>query len=165
MLIYCILLITWSSIICARLNPEDYYFGACQQIVGSVQFNNTDLETGESCVGQICACNNQLAIASLYLCNRIYCSPKETSKGISDLDEVYRTFVNVTLPPYSIVEGYTEDEIDQLRHLQLGDVFEDAGRVLDEVVVPLEKCSSNWPGERWMLPSLRYGFTCNMGKL
>jgi hypothetical protein len=64
---------------------------------------------------------------------------EETRRGISDLDEVCRMFINVTLPPLSIVEGYTKDDIDQLRHLQPGDVFEIDGQALNEIAAPLEK--------------------------
>jgi hypothetical protein len=140
MLLLFVLLIALSHrAVCAPFAPEKFCFASCQQILRSIQFEPAEVQPGELCSGWRCECENRLLITSLYLCNKLYCSPDERDRGIAELDQTCRTYANVTLPPYSIVEGYTDEEIKLLRHLQTEDIFEIVPPVLTEVVVPSER--------------------------
>lgn len=137
MLLSLVLLTIWSSLVYAQFEPPDFCYSACQQFSRAVQFNTTNPETGKLWVND--ACRNELRIASLYLCARVSCTEEERVRGANFFNQTCLTFSNTTIPPYSLVEGYTDKDIGRLYRVQPEDVFTSTPSILNEVVVPSEK--------------------------
>ncbi|KAG9231306.1 ferric reductase like transmembrane component [Amylocarpus encephaloides] len=117
--------------------PNEFCFGACRLIFSTAQFNTTNLKTGESWGYGAPACRNELQIHSLYLCNRQFCSPEERDRGLAKWNETCR-FWDLTLPPFSIVDSYTNEDLGHLHHLELDEVTWPVTIIWNEVVVPSE---------------------------
>ncbi|CAG8953908.1 hypothetical protein HYFRA_00010869 [Hymenoscyphus fraxineus] len=131
------ILIHYITLVSARasLQQDEYCFVACQQILRSVRFNNTAPKTGQPWP----ACGNELEFTSLYLCNKLYCTDDERKRGIDGLNEKCRRFYNSTAPPYSLIDGFTGDEILELHHLEVGELNREAPSIYNEVLVPSKK--------------------------
>ena len=52
------------------------------------------------------------------------------------MNETCQRRSNVTIPPFSIVDGYSDDDVDALRHLQQEEIPIGRDFVLNEVAVP-----------------------------
>lgn len=119
----------------ADLKEDDFCFVACQQILHGVRFNGTNPKTGDPWS----PCGNELEYASLYLCNKLFCADEERERGVEGVNEGCRRFSNATVPPYSIIAGFTEEGIEKLHHLEVGELSRMAPRTYNEVLVPSEK--------------------------
>lgn len=52
------------------------------------------------------------------------------------MDETCQRRSNVTIPPFSIVDGYSDEDVDALRHLHQEEIPKGKDFVLNEVAVP-----------------------------
>ncbi|RDL40881.1 uncharacterized protein BP5553_00860 [Venustampulla echinocandica] len=137
MILFLVLLTISGSLVSAQFEPPDFCFSACRQVSRAVQFNTTNPETGKPWVSD--ACHNELRLSSLYLCARIFCTQEERARGTAGFNQTCLTFSNTTLPPYSLIEDYTDDDIGRLYHVQPEDVFGTTPTILNKIVVPSEK--------------------------
>ncbi|KAL3418133.1 ferric-chelate reductase [Phlyctema vagabunda] len=126
-----LLLITLSTFIWARSAPTEFCFGACQQILRSVHFNETNPGINKPC-------RNEFEIPSLYICAKLHCNPDQRERSLVGLNKTCLRR-NATLPSFSIIDKYTDDDISKLRRLQSGDTSRPDPLDLSEVVVPSEK--------------------------
>lgn len=88
-------------------------------------------------------CASRLAASSLFLCSAEFCTAPERAAGLALLNETCRrSELDVRLPPVSIVDGYTDEDVARLRRLQraefvwAGDAAN--GTVFEGPVLPAE---------------------------
>jgi hypothetical protein len=62
--------------------------------------------------------------------------PESQTAGLKKYNQTCQNYANMTLPPLSIVDNYTEDEVASLRPLQPEEV--DGRTIMGEVVIPSE---------------------------
>ncbi|KAH7381933.1 ferric reductase like transmembrane component-domain-containing protein [Cadophora sp. MPI-SDFR-AT-0126] len=141
MLPFYILLTCLSSYAWGRpTDPSEFCFGGCELALGSFQFNETSTSgstpADPSTLHAKNGCNNGLQVPSLYLCLKIYCTAGERARGLDGMNETCQRGSNITIPPYSIVDGYSDEDIDGLRHLQPEEIPRGGDFILNEVSIP-----------------------------
>lgn len=123
----------------AQYPPNEFCYRSCElALSNSVQFNVTDPTTGKDCTAATCPCVNALAIGSLYLCNKLYCTESERVESLRALNETCWISENVTIPAYlDVVEKYSDKDILNLKHLSRDEaiVWPGPWPILNEVVV------------------------------
>lgn len=130
-----LLLTSWGSSVCALRDPELFCFGSCQQSLAYVQFNATNPETGSPWG----ACRNELEISTLFLCIKVYCTADERAAAFASHNRTCQARWNATLPPYSIIEHYSDDDILKLHHLEPEEATGATDSVVNEVMIPSER--------------------------
>jgi hypothetical protein len=122
----------------AQYPPNEFCFRSCElALANTVQFNATDPNTGQECTAAACLCVNGISVASLYLCNRRYCSEDETRSSLVVFNESC-ALANVTAPDFEVVLArYSEDDVQQLQHLSKNDtiVWPGPWPIVNEAVV------------------------------
>ncbi|KAF6822849.1 ferric-chelate reductase [Colletotrichum plurivorum] len=112
-------------------------FDACTNTLRTPHFSDT--APGKSKL--IAVCESELHIRSMYLCADQHCDALHRDRGLESVNETCVTYRNVSLPPFEIVAGYSEEEIAGLRRLTQDEA---ADAVLDEVVLPDEPFYQIW---------------------
>lgn len=128
-------LFIWATFVFAEpYGPDEFCSRACERIIGTAQFRAIDKDASWSQD----LCTNDLRIASGFLCLRIFCTQNES---IERLDEFNKTCqgVNSPLPPYSIIDSYTDRDINNLHHLTPEEISETPAIVFNEIVVPTKE--------------------------
>ena len=120
----------------AQYPPEQFCFRSCELALQSVRYNATNPRTGQTCSPKTCGCVNELATTSLYLCTLLNCSEKERIEGIHSFNEACLWRANVTATPFSIVDGYSEEDVKGLRRLGREIGYPNTGHLVSEVVLP-----------------------------
>ncbi|PVH69696.1 ferric reductase like transmembrane component [Cadophora sp. DSE1049] len=133
-----ILLTCLSSIAWGRpTNPSEFCFGGCELALGIFKFNDSSSSPADaSALRAKNGCDNEFQVPSLYLCLKIFCTVDERVRGLSNMNETCQRRSNITIPPFSIVDGYSDEDIDGLRHLQPEEIPKGREFVLNEVAVP-----------------------------
>lgn len=67
---------------------------------------------------------------------RSFCSEKETNQGKSVFNATCLWSVNITAPPFSIVDRYSDEDVVKLRRLGREDAFPITRPFVNEVVLP-----------------------------
>ncbi|TDZ13457.1 Ferric/cupric reductase transmembrane component B [Colletotrichum spinosum] len=122
----------------AALGSGSICFDACQNALRQPHFNDT--APGKSKL--IAACESTLHIKSMYLCTDIHCNAKLRDLGLRNLNQTCEKYMNTSLPPFEIVEGYTKQQIADLRRLNESDATDKT--ILNEVVLPEETFWQLW---------------------
>lgn len=112
-------------------------FDACTNTLRTPHF--ADTAPGKSKL--IAVCESELHIKSTYLCADLHCDALHRDRGLRSINETCVAYRNVSLPPFEIVAGYSEEEIAALRRLTQDEA---ADAVLDEVVLPAEPFYQIW---------------------
>ncbi|KAK0111110.1 hypothetical protein ONS95_001487 [Cadophora gregata] len=118
-------------------DPSEFCLGGCELALSIFKFNESssspaDLSTLRAKAG----CDNEFQIPSLYLCLSLFCTEDERIVGLNGMNETCRSRSNVTLPPFSIVDRYSDEDIERLRHLQVEEIPNGADFVFNEIAVP-----------------------------
>lgn len=108
----------------AQYPPNEFCSRSCElALANTVQFNATDPKTGQDCTAATCPCVNELAVASLYLCNRQYCSEKEIKSSLGVFNQGC-ALVNVTAPNFEkVLVRYSEEDVQRLKCLYKNDTI------------------------------------------
>lgn len=126
-----IVLFSWACLVFAEpFGPTEFCFRSCQTVIGAAQFHTNTPEVDwiqESCT-------NDLRISSAFLCFKIFCNPKEILDGLANFNETCR-LVDSPLPSYSLIDRYTDDDINRLHHLAPEEVIENPTIFFKETVV------------------------------
>lgn len=98
-----------------------------------------------------------MSLESTYLCLDLNCDAAARDKGFQMLAETCRTAGNggVEIPPLSIVDGYTDEDIAGFRRVNWTDDY-GAGDQFDEIVLPTESFFAAWFGtlvRRLLMPT------------
>jgi len=132
MRVFFLALLTWLSFVFAEpYGPDEFCYRACEIVIGTAQFHsiNHDADWRKE------SCTNELKLTSGFLCLRIFCTPEEIVDRLLEFNETCR-HVDSPLPPYSIINGYTDEDIDHLHHLTPEEISETPAITFNEVVVP-----------------------------
>ncbi len=106
-------------------------FEACQWTLRPVRFNDT---AGLSPSPRVRSCQSRLALTSLYLCTRVYCTDGERIAGLDVLNSTCQGSTQSPIPPFDLVANYTDGDTSNVRRLQK-DEWDDAA-LLPEAVIP-----------------------------
>jgi len=127
-----IALLIWAPFVSAEpFGPDEYCSRACEIIIRKAQFHT--IYRGIDWRQE--ACTNDLKITSGYLCLRIFCTPEESAERLAESNATCQ-LVNSPLPSYSIIDSYTDEDINNLHHLISEDIFEIPAIIFNEVVIP-----------------------------
>ncbi|KAH8602445.1 ferric reductase like transmembrane component-domain-containing protein [Bisporella sp. PMI_857] len=134
MLLYFIAFAGCISLTFARTTPPDSFcFGASQQIIRTVKFSVSDPNQGW--IAQ--SCSNELAIESLYLTLKLHCTEDEQNRGLVTLNQTCSNQADTPLPPFSLIDKYTDEDISRLHHLEPQEL--QSGVAFNEVIIPSER--------------------------
>lgn len=104
---------------------------ACRKCFQSVVFSPAG--PGESKFEQ--SCRNRLALSSSYLCFHLNCGAEARDAALAALNASCQEILRTPIPPFSLVEDYSADDIARLRRINKNDSF-GSDDPLDEVVLP-----------------------------
>lgn len=107
----------------------DDVFGACELAMGPIHF----LDQGPLPPKLVEICRSQQRIKSLYLCLKVYGNEHGISLGLTQKNETCQRYQQVALPPFHIIDEYSDDDIARLRHLNEKDRLD--GVRIDEVAI------------------------------
>lgn len=114
------------------LRSGEWCFGGCETGVNYVKFNDTGAGSKKTA-----SCESRLRAASLYLCLEEYCEEGGREGWLRGRNETCGRKGNVTLPPFSIIDGYGPDERNGVRRMSAEEAF--SWPMLGEVVIPDEE--------------------------
>jgi hypothetical protein len=98
-----------------------------------VDFNDTDSALSK----KIRTCQSVLHAKSLYLCISEYCEEEGREQWLGNVNETCETTTNAPLPPWSVVEEYTPEDVAGLRRLHAEEgMWDSISPPLNEVVIP-----------------------------
>lgn len=128
---------TWLPTVLAGLTGN-LVFGSCQLAFGTTLFDDQVAAALKTSLKLKNKCQNRLQIESLYLCLKIHGQGSDDwLEPLSHENETCRTYLDTPLPPLSIVDHYSDEDIAELRHLTLEE--REVGMTFREVVVPSER--------------------------
>lgn len=110
---------------------------ACEKSLYAVRF--TDVEAGAPAPEQIC--RSGLHHKSMYLCLGLHCSDGDVRLGLDGLNETCAG----TLPPWSIVAGYTDDEVARIERIE-STVLPPGLNPRGKVILPSDELYAMWEG-------------------
>ncbi|CRK20040.1 hypothetical protein BN1723_017823 [Verticillium longisporum] len=113
----------------AQALGEDLTFGSCELALAHVHFD--DVGKDASKLAQRCESRDR--ILSLYLCLKVYGAEGVGIPGLSHENETCQAWRDTPLPPFDIVDAYSNDDIAQLRHIGLDE--QQNGAHVDEVIM------------------------------
>ncbi|KAM0617648.1 hypothetical protein ACHAPW_001950 [Verticillium nonalfalfae] len=113
----------------AQALGEDLTFGSCELALAYVHFD--DVGTNASKLAQRCESRDR--ILSLYLCLKVHGAEGVGNPGLRHENETCQAWHDTPLPPFDIVDTYSDDDIAQLRHIGLDE--QQNGAHLDEVIM------------------------------
>ncbi|EEY17807.1 ferric-chelate reductase [Verticillium alfalfae VaMs.102] len=113
----------------AQALGEDLTFGSCELALAYVHFD--DVGTNASKLAQRCESRDR--ILSLYLCLKVHGAEGVGIPGLRHENETCQAWRDTPLPPFDIVDAYSDDDIAQLRHIGLDE--QQNGAHLDEVIM------------------------------
>lgn len=132
-----LLLTAWMPTVLAGISGELTY-GSCQLAFAYITFDDqvpVPLKNPNKLRDK---CQNLLQIESLYLCLNIHGQGTDAWHEPLEADNATcRKYLDSPLPPLSIVDRYSDEDIDALKHFTLED--KDAHAVFREVALPTEK--------------------------
>jgi hypothetical protein len=105
------------SVFAGSAAGSDLVFGACTLALGPVHF----LDHGARSSKLVELCQNQLRIKSFYLCIRKYGLYEGVEGGLQRQNQTCQAYLNRALPPFNIIDDYSDDDISKLKHLEVKD--------------------------------------------
>lgn len=109
-------------------------YQACRLALGAVHFD--DLGPSPPKLNE--TCQSRLSIDSHYLCLKVYGPDNaDWSASLGPQNETCQLYLDTSLPPFSVVDDYSDERISQLKRVGLED--REAGHVWGEVVLVSER--------------------------
>ncbi|KAF4122223.1 FAD-binding domain [Geosmithia morbida] len=140
-----LLLIAWtvsSSAGAAESQPAEprgsFCAEACGNSLAKVPFTDADPEL----TPEENRCSSRLHLQSMYLCLGLHCDVEIRLDALRDLNQTCQSNTGLTLPPYNIVSGFTDDEISHLPRVNT--TSSGQGPVYDEPVLPTPYLYTVW---------------------
>jgi hypothetical protein len=124
-----ILLLYPHAVFAGSAAGNDLTFGACTLALGPVHF----LDHGARSSKLVELCQNQLRIKSLYLCIRKYGVFEGAEGDLQRQNQTCQAYLNRALPPFNIIDDYSDHDISKLKHIEVKDRESDI--LLEEVVL------------------------------
>jgi hypothetical protein len=123
-----------SNAVAARKWPGKYCLDGCDLTLNYVDFNDTNSALSKKSR----TCRSVLHAKSLYLCIDAYCD-NEDDKNIwlMNVNDTCKTTSGEPMPPWSVIEDYTPEEVAKLRRLRAEEgMWNSKNPPLNEVVIP-----------------------------